>query len=104
MKFLFNVPYKSEFNGIELVFNLIKSHLYNEIHKNLKELTDKIVLYIDDKDINNNIIKVYKKTFEEYVKFFEANLNVINSLKFENNKNKAKRKNKNYLTNRKIGK
>ena len=104
LKFLFNVPYKSEFNGIELVFNLIKSHLYNEIHKNLKELTDKIVLYIDDKDINNNIIKVYKKTFEEYVKFFEANLNVINSLKFENNKNKAKRKNKNYLTNRKIGK
>lgn len=104
LKFLFNVPYKSDFNGIELVFNLIKNHLYKEIHKNLKELTNKIVLYIDDNEINNNIIKVYKKTYEEYVKFFEENLNVINSVRLDNNTNSEKRKNRKYLNKRKRGK
>ena len=35
LKFLFTVPYKSEFNPIELCFNLMKNYIYNEEIKNI---------------------------------------------------------------------
>lgn len=74
LKILFNCPYKSEFNSIELVFNLIKSKLNKEIFKTQKEYITRIEFLINDKAINNNIKKIYKKTFEKYLEFYINNM------------------------------
>ena len=67
LKFLFNVPYKSEFNGIEIIF------------------------YIEDENINKDAKKVYKKTYEECIRFYEKYLGKINAISL--NKKKPKKKN-----------
>jgi len=92
IKILFNIPYKSEFNAIEIAFHLIKNNLYKEMPSNQKELIKRIIYYIDDKSINDYIPKVYIKTLETYVKFYEDNLHKINSLSLT--KKKRKRNNK----------
>jgi len=74
LKFLFNVPYKSDFNGIELIFHLIKNNIYKEIQKNMKEMTKKIIFYIDDENTNKNVIKAYLQIYEKFIEFFEKKL------------------------------
>ena len=77
LKILFNCPYKSDFNAIELVFNLIKNNLRKEIHKNQKDYAEKIVKLINDEIINDNVKKVYKKTLENYLSFYLDNISKI---------------------------
>lgn len=73
LKFLFTVPYKSEYNAIEYVFNLMKNHTYNTINKNIKELRNQIVGLNDDDKINIDVKKVYKLTLEKYLEFVKQN-------------------------------
>ena len=47
LKFLFTVPYKSEFNPIELCFNLMKNYIYNEEIKNITTLKERIAELIE---------------------------------------------------------
>lgn len=51
LKFLFNVPYRSNFNCIELSFNLIKNKLYKERYKNKKLLEDRLCFLLDSNEI-----------------------------------------------------
>lgn len=74
LKILFNCPYKSKFNSIELVFNLIKNKLNKEIFKTQKDYMERIDCLINDETINNNIKKVFKKTFEKYLEFYINNI------------------------------
>ena len=94
IKILFNIPYKSEFNAIEIAFHLIKNNLYKEIPTNQKELIKRILYYIDDKSINDYIPKVYIKTLETYVKFYEENLHKINFSSLTKKKKKRNKKKK----------
>lgn len=73
LKFLFTVPYKSEYIAIEYVFNLMKNHTYNTINKNIKELAKQIDGLIDDKKINDDIKKIYRLTLEKYLDFEKIN-------------------------------
>lgn len=85
LKILFNVPYKSNFNAIELCFHLIKNRLYKEINTNIDLLANKISFLINDDEINKNIKKLYLKTLINYKDFYENNKEKIKNLR-ENNK------------------
>ena len=74
LKILFNVPYLSHFNAIELAFNVIKSNIYKAIFNTTNQLDEKIEFYLNDEEINNHMEKVYLKTLEEYTKYFEEGL------------------------------
>jgi transposase len=91
LKFLFNCPYRSEFNAIEIVFNLIKSNVHKEIYKKQKEFKERIDFFINDPDVNNSIKKVYKKTIENYIDFYETNAGKIKEITFEKKKRKKKK-------------
>lgn len=69
LKFLFIVPYKSQYNAIEYCFNLIKSNIYNENITTLKQMQSRIEELINDEKINSDVNKIYKLTLEEYLSF-----------------------------------
>ena len=98
LKFLFNVPYKSNFNCIELCFNLIKNILYKEIYKNIKDLENRICFLLDDKELNQHINKIYVKTLKVYRQFYIQNQEIIKNMAQDeqfllNKKMKRKRNN-----------
>ena len=67
--FFFIVPYKSEYNPIELAFNLIKNHTNNTVNKSLAKLKNQIKRLFNDEKINQDINKIYKLTMEKYLDF-----------------------------------
>ena len=69
LKFLFTIPYKSQFNCIEYAFNLMKIDIHNTMITTKKELEKKIIELIDDETINSKIRKIYIYTLEKYLKF-----------------------------------
>ena len=71
LKFLFTIPYKSEYNPIELSFNLIKNHTYSTLNSSLGKLKKQIIDLIDSEEINKDIIKIYKITLERYLDFMQ---------------------------------
>ena len=75
LKFLFTVPYKSEFNPIELCFNLMKNYIYNEEIKNITTLKKRISKLIEDEKVNQNIGKIYQHTLKGYLNFISDNFN-----------------------------
>ena len=96
LKFLFNVPYKSTFNVIEMCFHLIKNIIYKEIFNKMKNMEKRVHLLVDDTEINNNIKKIYLKELEIYKTFYINNTEKINLIyddkKFLSKKTKKKRK------------
>ena len=98
LKFLFTVPYKSNFNCIELCFNLIKNKLYKEIYKNIKLLEERICFLLDNDEISQNINKIYVKTLKVYKEFYLKNKETIKKLEndkqFFLNKKRIRRKKK----------
>lgn len=92
LKFLLNVPYKSQFNAIELVFHLIKNNLNKEIYDNNNDFLKRIVNLIDDEKINGDIRKTYIKTIKEYIEFYENYKDKIKDIKINTKFIKKKRK------------
>lgn len=96
IRILFNVPYKSTFNAIELCFHLIKNKIYKEINANISKLENRINFLINDEDINKNIKKLYLKTIYNYKEFYENNIEKLRTIEkkknFLNKKRKLKKK------------
>lgn len=77
LKILTIVPYGSELNAIELVFNFIKQKVYKKIFGSLKKLIEFVEKILKDEDINKIIQKIFKKTIIIYLKYVNNN-NEIN--------------------------
>lgn len=77
IKFLFNVPYKSNFNAIEMCFHFFKNKIYKEIFNNINSLEKRINNLINDDEINNNMEKIYLKTLEIYKAFYINNIDKV---------------------------
>ena len=71
LKFLFNIPYKSQYNCIEYAFHLMKIEINNTMIRTKKDLKNKIVSVIEDKKINSSMSKIYGYTLEKYLNFYE---------------------------------
>jgi hypothetical protein len=78
LKILTNIPYKSEYNGIEYCFCYFKNIYYKYFLKNKIEQIQKIKEILDSKDLQNNCKSFYLQALEKYKRFFEE----------EGNKNK----------------
>ena len=74
---LFNVPYVSTFNGIELAFRYIKRILYMTLFSSIDEACSKVESLLKEEKISETLILNYAETIEQYIKFIEKN-NSIN--------------------------
>lgn len=65
-KVITNIPYKSEFNGIEFLFGYFKKEYYKFIFSNKNEQKKKILDIIKSQEITDNICSFYLQTYENY--------------------------------------
>ena len=80
---IFNSPYMSNFNSIELFFRLIKRIIYQRLYTSTKELIESIINIIDDDKINESLKQNFRETLEEYYKFSIVHKNSnLNNFKY----------------------
>ena len=70
LKFLFSIPYKSQYNCIEYTFHLMKIEIYNTMIRTINELKNKIISLIEDEKMNSNMSKINGFTLEKYLNFY----------------------------------
>ena len=80
LKVLTNIPYRSEFKGIEYYFGFFKNMYYKFIFKNNNEQLIKINELLQSKELNDNIEACYIQAFNRYIQY-------INNMKDEENIN-----------------
>ena len=64
---LFNVPYQSTFNCIELCFRAIKKIIYSKLFIDIEEVTKKIDDIINSEHFNDTLLFNYQETLQEYL-------------------------------------
>ena len=74
---LFNVPYVSTFNGIELTFRYLKRILYMTLFSSIDEACFKVESLLKEDKISETLCYNYAETIDQYIKFIEKN-NSIN--------------------------
>lgn len=81
---VFNVPYQSVFNSIELCFRTIKKVIYSNLYDSLDNLKDKLNNLIEDKSFTQSLLYNYKETLNEYVYYSQNhkhdNLNLLEEI------------------------
>lgn len=77
MKVVFNVPYLSKFNMIELCFRALKNKIYKNLHNNINDIKKEIKEYIEGKYLRDLLGKLYKETLNKYLNFIDNNF-IIN--------------------------
>ena len=73
LKILFNIPYKSSWNMIELVFRLIKNITYKNIYQNINGVEKDIIDIIKSGKIEKSLNLLYKETLLNYFNFINLN-------------------------------
>ena len=68
---LFNIPYNSKWNSVELSFRNLKRHLYTKIFANLKETINETKTFLESKSFQNGIKGNFLETLEQYYLFYE---------------------------------
>lgn len=76
LKIVFNVPYNSPWNMIELVFRLIKNITYKNIYPNINILENEILNIIKSGKIEKSLPNLYKETLSKYYTFIKNNQNI----------------------------
>lgn len=79
---IFNVPYQSVFNAIELCFRSIKKVTYSTIYDSINDLKRDIENLIYKEKFNNTLIYNFKETLNEYL-CYEDNYKYYNFNNFE---------------------
>ena len=76
LKILFNVPYNSSWNMIELVFRWIKNITYKNIYQNISSLEKDLLQIIKSGKIEESLPSLYKETLLKYHDFIIKNNNI----------------------------
>ena len=74
-KAITNIPYKSNYNGIEFCFAYFKNEYYKYILKNKTEQKKKIIEIFESKELKENIPSFYLQAYENYSR------DIINEIK-----------------------
>ena len=77
LKILFNVPYQSQWNMIELVFRFLKNIIYKKLYNNNKELEKDIIEIIESGKIEVSLPLLYNETLYHYL-FFINKYDIFN--------------------------
>ena len=69
LKILFNAPYMSPFNMVELCFRQIKRETYKHLYSSVKELKENIIKIINEESFRKQLKSLFKETLNKYLKF-----------------------------------
>lgn len=68
---IFNIPYLSRFNSIELGFRAVKNIIYKQVYENMENLKKDIYNILDSEKFQKTIRYNFKETIGEYKKYYE---------------------------------
>lgn len=81
---LFNSPYQSQFNCIELFFRLIKQKLYQKIFSSTDDAIEEIKDIINDNNLKYSLKRNFRETLEAYYKYALEHNNInLNNFNYE---------------------
>lgn len=81
---IFNSPYHSNFNCIELFFRIIKKRLYEKLYKSADEAIEEIKQIINDKNLEKSLIQNFRETLENYYNYSISHKHLnLNNLEYE---------------------
>lgn len=84
MNIIFNSPYMSKFNCVELFFRLIKRKIYQKIYKSTDEAAKEMIKVMNDPKLNEGLKQNFKETLEEYYKFSIDHMNInLNNFNYD---------------------
>ena len=75
LKVVYNVPYLSYFNMVELCFRYLKKVIYNDIYSSIEEVESKLKNILNSDDFKNQLPLLFKETLRQYILFIEENIN-----------------------------
>ena len=82
---IFNAPYMSIFNSIELSFRSIKKIIYSNLYNSIKDVKEDVIKYLKSDDISKTLLYNYKETISQYLLYSEKNNSLnLNILKIYN--------------------
>ena len=76
-KIIFNTPYRSNFNMVELCFRDIKRETYTHLYNDMEQLIKDIDKILNSEKFKKKLKNFYKSTLEQYLKYIVDN-NSIN--------------------------
>ena len=80
---VFNCPYMSQFNCVELCFRYIKRQLYSNLFSSLDDVENYVKKLLDDKNNRKTLLKNYISTMKTYILYFDKNKNInLNNLEY----------------------
>lgn len=71
MNVIFNCPYLSIFNSIELAFRNLKQFLYSKLYENMDDVIVEASSYLESIKFKNSLKLNFKETLEKYISFSE---------------------------------
>ncbi len=82
---IYNCPYCSEFNCIELIFRFIKRQLYLKLYESIDDAEKDVKDLLGSNNIKNTLIKNYKEVLNTYLAYSLKNkFNNLNNLDYIN--------------------
>ena len=79
---VFNAPYMSVFNAIELAFRSIKKIIYSNLYDSIEDVCTDVNKILNSEKIKQTLIYNYRETIDQYLLFLdshkEKNLNNLN--------------------------
>ena len=79
---VFNAPYMSAFNAIELAFRAIKKIAYSNLYNSIDDVCRDAITLLNGEKFKNTLLYNYKETIGQYILFIdshmEKNLNNLN--------------------------
>lgn len=69
LKILFNVPYLSPFNMVELCFRQMKRETYTHLYSSIEELKNDISSILSSDKLRTELKYLYRETLEKYLIF-----------------------------------
>jgi hypothetical protein len=67
IKIIFNVPYESSFDSVELSFRYIKNILYKRVYTNIEKVINDVKDILESPKFNDSLLFQYKETLERYI-------------------------------------
>ena len=81
---IFNAPYMSIFNAIELSFRDLKKIIYSNIYNSMEEVYNDVIKFLKSEQFNDTLLYNYRETINQYLLYIESNIGKnLNSLKID---------------------
>lgn len=81
---VFNTPYFSDFNSVELTFRNLKQKIYSKIFQTHSEILDFIRDILSDESFNKSILFNFKETCGKYINYYYSKNNLkIETLEYQ---------------------